>query len=48
MKLLVPALAIGIASLYFISRHRKLELDVEMKMEPKKDTLDQPLYEEEH
>jgi len=48
MKFLVPALALGIASLYFISRHRKLEFDVEMKMEPKRDTPDTPHYEEEH
>ena len=34
-KLLIPALAIGLASAYYISRNRKLEFEVEVKMEPK-------------
>ena len=38
LRLLVPTLAVGLVSLYFISRNRKIELEVEMKMEPKEDS----------
>ena len=34
-KLLIPVLAVGLASAYYISRNRKLEFEVELKMEPK-------------
>jgi len=49
MKLIIPALALGIASLYFISRHRKLDLGIEMKMEPMHEDIGEtPAYEREH
>lgn len=50
MRLLILALAAGLVSLYFISKHRKLEFEVEMKMEPKDEVADgaAPAYEEEH
>jgi hypothetical protein len=48
MKLIIPALALGIASLYFISRRRKFEFDAEMKMEPRQADTGEPAYEAEH
>src|SRR5690242_10768868 len=40
-KLLIPALAIGLASAYYISRNRKLEFD--LKMEPKEGSPTMPV-----
>ena len=52
MKLLIPALATGLVSLYFFSRNRKVEVDVEMKMEPSDGEMTPvtaaPAYDTEH
>jgi len=33
--ILVPAMAMGLTALYFISRNRRLEFELETKMEPR-------------
>jgi hypothetical protein len=35
MRLLILSLAVGLAWLYLISRNRKLEFEIEAKIEPK-------------